>query len=191
MSAKLHVERNKRPELWPLVTTSHFASSSSLPLLPRLSLSRARASPVRRRFFSALLLLSSTLCCAQNATWVSLIVFISTSNQANKEWVFHLPFFFGFLGVPLTTELSFWCRFAAGDGMAGAGSVGMGFFCFPKVGVDPNLVVLPSSWATVVYVFSSAAAAAAFLPMQGSMKLRIGRTPPQQQLNLRIELWKV
>jgi hypothetical protein len=81
MSAKLHVERNKTPELWPLVTTSHFASSSSLVF-------RARASPVPRRFFSALFffgLLSSTLCCHQNATWVSLIVFISTSNQANKE----------------------------------------------------------------------------------------------------------
>ncbi len=92
-------------------------------------LSRARFSRPSPIFFRTLLL-SSTLCCDQNATWVSLIVFISTSNQANKEWVFHLPFFLGFLGVPLTMELSFWCSFAAGDGMGGAGSVGMGFFFF-------------------------------------------------------------
>jgi hypothetical protein len=36
-------------------------------------------------FFFFLGLLSSTLCCDQNATSVSLIVFISTSKQANKE----------------------------------------------------------------------------------------------------------
>jgi hypothetical protein len=87
MSAKLHVERNKRPELWPLVTTSHFASSSSLPLL-RLSLARALLPSVADFFphcFFFLGLLSSTLCCDQNATSVSLIVFISTSKQANKE----------------------------------------------------------------------------------------------------------
>jgi hypothetical protein len=47
-------------------------------------LSRARFSRPSPIFFRTLLL-SSTLCCDQNATWVSLIVFISTSNQANKE----------------------------------------------------------------------------------------------------------
>jgi hypothetical protein len=163
MSAKLHVERNKRPELWPLVTTSHFASSSSL----RLSLSRALL-PSVADFFPHCFFFGC-----------SLLHFVVIRTQLGYRWLCSFPpqikqtksecftclFFFGLLGVPLAMELSFWFSFAAGDAIGGVWGVwGWVFFWFPKVGVDPNLVVLPSSWATFVYVFSSAAAAA-FLPM--------------------------
>jgi len=154
-------------------------------------LSRERASPRPSPiFFRTFVALVYTLLWSERNLGIADCVHFhlkSSKQRVSVSLAFFFRFPWGAFDYGAKLLMSFCCWWWNGGG----GECWDGFFLFPKVGVDPNLVVLPSSWATVVYVFSSAAAAAAFLPMQGSMKLRIGRTPPQQQLNLRIELWKV